>query len=150
MKRPAREGLCSARIERDSAMGVFTAQPTSTLLASLLLAAGFALLGTVLLAFVFAYRTTYGVFAQRVLIGASCNGPAGATSDWQRLESSIRPFPYAQSDVRRRQIAAARAAAPTRAPPALDVSPGAIAHGASDAPVPGSRSPEPRPGPDPS
>ena len=58
-------------------MRVFTAQPTSTLLASLLLAVGFALLGTVLLAFVFAYRTTYGVLAQRVLIGTSCNGPAG-------------------------------------------------------------------------
>jgi hypothetical protein len=118
------------------------------MLAGLLLAVGFALLGTVLLAFVFAYRTTYGVLAQRVLSGASCNGPAGAATGWQRIESSIRPFPYAQSDVRR-QIAAARAAAPTRAPPAQPVSPGAVAPGASDALVPGSRSPEPRPGPDP-
>jgi hypothetical protein len=131
-------------------MGVFTAQPFSVLLASSLLALGFALLGTVLLMFVCVYRSADRLLVQRVLSGG--DRARSASADLMREQPlELICSPRVQSDVRRPGLAG-RAAAPSRAPPILPSSravdlPDPAA--ASDASVLRSRSRDVRPGPDP-
>jgi len=133
-------------------MGVFTAQPFSILLASTLLAAGFALLGTVLLLFVCVYRSADRLLVQRVLVGGGWRGRTRADAiREQRRELPCHP--RVQSDAAPRDRSVARPAAPSRAPPIrpdrhadhVDRAAATTSHGS----VPGTRS-LPRPGPDPS
>src|SRR5438874_8724282 len=99
-------------------MGVSIAQPTSILLVSTLLAAGFALLGIVL--FVFVWSVAH---AERLLIRVIVTGRSGSsdreTDD--RAEAAI--FPRAERLLARPSVAGSWYA-PSRAPPPLRLRPG--------------------------
>jgi hypothetical protein len=99
-------------------MGVFTAQPSSTLLAGTLLAAGFALLGTVLLLLVCVYRRSVGASVRCVAVAIEHDRMAAARARASERPLIHDPFPRVQSEVRRPTLAG-RAAAPSRAPPIL-------------------------------
>src|SRR5437016_4806406 len=99
-------------------MGVSIAQPTSILLVSTLLAAGFALLGIML--FVFVWSVAH---VDRLLIRVIATGRLGSSdceSD-ERTEAAI--FPRAERLLTRPSVAGS-CDAPSRAPPPLRLSQG--------------------------